>query len=334
MVTNGPASQPDDILPGRLDDYLVVHVPVCAPSDNVATVRAALCAQQYDAVDDIAVCRHAPDGSRRLIGLIPIEKLCGAPDTHRAQDLLDPDPPVVLGDVAHEQAAWKAVRHGESSLAVITSDGTFRGLIPPTRLIAGLLRAHDHDLARIGGYLASTESARHASQEALPQRLWHRLPWLLIGLVGSALAAVIVGAFEDRLASDIRLAFFVPGLVYMADAVGTQTETLVIRGMSVGSSPRQVFRLETLTGLALGVLLAAVTYPAVWWVFGAAELALTVALSLAAACSVATTIAFILPWAIAKAGRDPAFGSGPLATVIQDVLTLTIYFGLAVLIIT
>ena len=142
----------------------------------------------------------------------------------------------------------------------------------------------------------------------------------------------MVGGFEDRLATDIRLAFFVPGLVYMADAVGTQTETLVIRGMSVGASIRQVFRLEALTGILIGVLLAAISYPLVWWVFDSAELALTVCLALLAACGVATVVAMSLPWAMARTGRDPAFGSGPLATVVQDLLTLAIYFGIAVLV--
>ena len=73
----------------------------------------------------------------------------------------------------------------------------------------------------------------------------------------------LAGAWPDRvsvrgrtragaraeLASDVRLAFFIPGIVYMADAVGTQTETLVIRGLSVGVPISRVFRLESLTGV-------------------------------------------------------------------------------------
>ena len=59
------------------------------------------------------------------------------------------------------------------------------------------------------------------------------MPWLLVGLVGAFLAADSVGLFEDRLQATVVLAFFVPGVVYLADAVGTQTEALVIRGLSV-----------------------------------------------------------------------------------------------------
>jgi magnesium transporter len=159
--------------------------------------------------------------------------------------------------------------------------------------------------------------------------LWHRLPWLVVGLIGSAIAAWLVGGFEEELAGDVRLAFFVPGVVYMADAVGTQTEALVIRGLSVGVPIRRILRAETLTGLAVGTLLGLLTYAAVLLAFGAADLALAVALALLAACSVASVVAMALPWAIARAGRDPAFGSGPLATVVQDLLSLVIYFALA-----
>lgn len=204
-----------------------------------------------------------------------------------------------------------------------------RGLVPPARLLSVLVDAHDRDLTRLGGFLASTASARHAMDEPLSTRLWHRLPWLLIGLVGSAGAAVLVGGFEAGLAADLRLAFFIPGIVYLADAVGTQTEALVIRGLSVGVQMRRVFRLEAATGLLVGLVLAALSFPAVWLVLGSQPIALTVSLSLAAACTVATVVAMSLPWLMSRLVRDPAFGSGPLATVVQDLLSLVIYFALA-----
>jgi magnesium transporter len=243
---------------------------------------------------------------------------------------MNTDPPVVTPGLEPEKAAWTAVRHGETNLAVVDVDGRFRGLVPPARLLGALLHAHDEDLARLGGYLTSTASARHATEEPLRLRLWHRVPWLLVGLLGSAVAAWVVGGFEQQIANDVRLAFFVPGVVYMADAVGTQTEALMIRGLSVGVSIRQVSRLEVLTGLAVGLLLGAVTFPAVWLAFGSVDLALAVSIAVLAACSVATLVAMALPWLMARTGKDPAFGSGPLATVVQDLLSLLIYFSVAV----
>lgn len=314
------------LLPGAVEQHLVTDVPVGSPDETAATMGARLLCTRYASAVDVAVCA---DGGRRLVGLVPVERLLGADPGTSLGELMDVDPPVVAPGLDQEKAAWKAVRHGESSLAVVDADGAFRGLVPPARLLGVLLRAHDEDLARLGGVLASTAGARHATEEPLRSRLWHRLPWLLVGLAGSAVAAWLVRGFEGDLADDVRLAFFVPGVVYMADAVGTQTEALVIRGLSVGVGVRRIYRLESLTGLVVGLLVAAVAVPAVWLAFGALDLALAVGLSLLAACSLATVVAMSLPWLMHRLGRDPAFGSGPLATVVQDLLSLVIYFLVA-----
>lgn len=317
------------LLPGPIDQYLVTGVPHCGASDRVADILSGLLGRTFESAEEVVVCSDA-DGHDRLLGLIPLERLLAADPAATASDIMDADPPVIHPGLNEEQAAWKAVHHGESSLAVVDEEGVFRGLVPPTRLIGALLLGHDNDFARLGGYLSSTASARLATEEPLHRRLWHRIPWLVIGLFGAALAAGLVGGFEGAIQHDVRLAFFMPGVVYLADAVGTQTEALVIRGLSVGVPLRRVFPLEALTGLAMGVLLGGVTFPAVWLAFGSVGLATAVSLSLVAACSVATVVAMVLPWALARSGRDPAFGSGPLATVVQDLLSLLVFLLIAV----
>jgi magnesium transporter len=162
--------------------------------------------------------------------------------------------------------------------------------------------------------------------------LWHRLPWLVVGLAGALAAAFIVGSFEDRLRSNVALAFFIPGIVYMADAVGTQTETLVIRGLSVGVQIRDVVKREIVTGLLVGLAIAALFLPVALWQWDY-DVAVAAALALLAACSMATLVAMLLPWLLSRAGKDPAFGSGPLATVVQDLSSILIYFGIVVLIV-
>lgn len=319
----------EPLLPGSIEQYIATRVPKCRGNDKVAHIRAGLVGREFESVDEVVVCADA-NHPAPLLGLIPLERLLAAEGELTASDIMDADPPVIRPGVNEEQAAWKAVRHGESSLAVVDERGVFRGLVPPTRLIGALLRDHDNDFARLGGYLSSTASARIATEEPLQRRLWHRIPWLLVGLLGAALAAWLVGGFEETISGDIRLAFFMPGVVYLADAVGTQTEALVIRGLSVGVPVRHAFRLEALTGLAMGLLLALVTFPVVALIFGSAGLAAAVALSLMAACSVATIVAMLLPWAMSLTGRDPAFGSGPLATVVQDLLSLLVFFLIAV----
>lgn len=317
------------LLSGPIEEHLARDVPVCAPADTVAELTAALRARPYECAEDIAVCEGT--SPRRLVGVIPVERVLAARDEDTAERLMDPDPPVVTPGADQEHAAWKAVKHGEDALAVVDATGDFLGFVPPAHLLGAVLRKYDDDFARLGGYLASTASARHATEEPLSMRLWHRLPWLVLGLLGAAFSALLVSRFEGDLADDVRVAFFVPGVVYMADAVGTQTEVLVIRGLSVGASMRTALRLESLTGLAMGALLAAITLPAVWLVLGSLDLAMAVAVALLAACAMATVVAMTLPWLMAKAGKDPAYGSGPLSTVVQDLLSLVVYLGAAAL---
>jgi magnesium transporter len=323
------APREERLLPGAVDHHLTHRVPVCLPDDHVGDVRASLSGTRHESVEAVAVC-DGPTPPHRLLGLVPLAVLLGADPDLPVGELMDADPPTVTLGIDREEAAWKAVRHGESSLAVLDEAGAFLGVVPASHLLEVLLQAHDDDFARLGGYLASTRAARLAAEERVGRRLWHRLPWLALGLAGAAASAWLVGLFDNRLETDVRLAFFIPGVVYLADAVGTQTEALVVRGLSVGAPVRRSLRLEAITGPALGLLLAAVTLPAVWLALGDTAVAVAVSVALLAACSVATAVAAGLPVVMARRGVDPAFGSGPLATVVQDLLSLVIYFAVAV----
>jgi magnesium transporter len=263
------------------------------------------------------------------VGVLKIEDLFGALAEAKVSDIMDRDPPVVAPGVDQERAAWKAVQHGESALAVVDDDGRFIGFLPPDRLLAVLLHEHDEDIARVSGFLRDTSMARTASEEPIIRRFWHRVPWLLLGLAGAILAADIVRFFERELQANVMIAFFIPGIVYLADAVGTQTEALIIRGLSVGVPIGSVLRREILTGLMIGLTLAMVFYPIGVWRWGGDGIVLAVALAIFGACATANLVALALPWILHRLGIDPAFGSGPLATVVQDLLSIGIYLGIA-----
>src|SRR5690606_38900649 len=129
------------------------------------------------------------------------------------RELMDADPVVLWAGAPQEAAAWEMVRHRQGSLLVVGADGSFAGLVPSHRLIGRLLADHDELAARIGGYLASRGRARLSAEEPIKRRLLHRLPWLLVGLLGAMASALIVGAFEAQLDERILLAFFVPAIV-------------------------------------------------------------------------------------------------------------------------
>lgn len=210
----------------------------------------------------------------------------------------------------------------------MTRPGGF-GLIPPDRLLGVLLTEHEEDLSRLGGILKSTSVARTGSEEPVERRFRHRLPWLLLGLAGALLAADLVGSFASVLERNITLAFFIPAIVYLADAVGTQTETVIVRGLPVGVRMRQMAVRELVTGIAIGLVIGVSAGVLVWVRWNDPAVAIGVATTLVTACATATLTAMALPALFDAIGRDPAFASGPLATVIQDLLSILIYFVIA-----
>ena len=292
-------------------------------SARVLEARERLAASSVSG-PDLPVC-----AGERLVGIVPVERLLAAGDDALLESIMDRPVAVASPDDDQERVALQAARSRARSVAVVDESGRFLHMVPPESVIAVLSEEHEEDLARIGGFLARSGSARTAAEEDVRMRLWHRLPWLAIGLVGAMASAGIVASFEEQLERQVLLAFFVPAVVYMADAVGTQTETVVIRGMALGVSLRSIARRELATGAIIGVLLAAVFFVFARAVWGDVRLAAVVSLALLVSASVATVIAMSLPYALQRLGRDPAFGSGPLATVIQDLLSIAAYFAIA-----
>lgn len=300
-------------------------IPVLPPTFSVGDILDRLRKEATANFAYVAVCE-----SERLLGVVPAVALLRAPPAALLSELVMPVSASVGAGESAERVAWLAGHVGAELIAVSDEAGHFLGLVLAQRLLPLLVSEHELDLAHLGGFLRGATRARTASEEPVLRRVWHRAPWLMVGLVGVVIAAQIVATFQGELESTLALAFFLPGIVYMADAVGTQTETLVMRGLSVGVSVRRMVGLETFTGAFIGALLAIAIFPLVLALTGESRVAAVVSVSLLASTSVATLVAMSLPLLIDRLGFDPVFGSGPLATVMQDLLSILIYFGVAV----
>jgi magnesium transporter len=265
-----------------------------------------------------------------LVGLLSVEHLATADPRTTVSELMVAPPAPVAPETPIESAAALMIARDQPAVVVARPGEALLGIVPSERLAHVLLAEHEEDMARLGGYRAGSRNAIRAAEEPLSARLWHRLPWLIVGLVGAMASVLIVGSFEEQLDQVVLLAFFVPAVVYMADSVGTQTETLLIRALAADVHIGSVIRKELLTGVLLGSAVAALFYPFALIGWGDADVALAVALALFCSCSIATAVAMILPVTLRRLGFDPAFGSGPLATVIQDLLSIAIYFAIGV----
>lgn len=126
-------------------------------------------------------------------------------------------------------------------------------MVPPQALLLVLRHEHVEDLHRLAGIARASVQARDALEAP---RVRDRLPWLLVGLGGSTLAAALMASFEASLRANVAIAFFVPGIVYLADAIGTQSAAITVRGLSLSHVPvRRLLLGELCTGLLLGLML-------------------------------------------------------------------------------
>jgi magnesium transporter len=303
--------------------HLVAEVLRARPEETALAVLARLRAEKPASVELVLV--EGKDG--RLEGAVPIARLIAAGDAPLAQ-LVQRDFPRVTPDIDQEHAASLALHHAVDALPVVDKDGRALGVMPSQALMQVLRREHVEDLHVLSGIHREESQARHAIEDPPMRRLRHRLPWLLAGLGGAALATAAMAGFESTLSTHIAVAFFVPGIVYLADAIGTQSEAVAVRGLSLTRTGiGHLLGGELRTGMAIGATLGLIAFLPIWVAFGEVRLAAAVAIAIFAAGGMAAALGLLLPWLLARLGRDPALGSGPLATVIQDILSLLVYLG-------
>lgn len=305
--------------------HLVRDVAVARPDEAAGAVLERL--RRATPAFHETVYLVGDDG--RVEGAVGLGALLAAVQDTPLRQLARPAHPA-RADSDQEHIASHALRHALTAVPVISPEGALMGVVPPDALMRILRREHVEDLHRLAGIGSEGVQAREAMEAPPLRRARDRLPWLLAGLAGSVVATLVMASFEARLEQMVALAFFVPAIVYLADAIGTQTEAIAVRGLSLSRMPlAELVWGEVRTGLVMGATLGGLAWPAVWIAFGNGRLATAVALSLVVAGAVATTVGLVLPWALSRTGRDPAFGSGPLATIIQDTLSLLIYFAIA-----
>ena len=312
--------------PESAGEHVVTNVLVAREDEQIRDVVQRLTAHRFDALEAMYVV----DAGTRLLGAIRLHDLGPEVMGRTAGELVDRSYPRVAAHHDQEHVAGEALRHGATSVAVVDGGGKLLGVVPACSLLAILRHEHVEDLHRLAGIQRERARVMVALEAPPVRRARHRLPWLLLGLVGSMLAAGIVSSFDRVLERNLAVAFFVPAIVYLADAIGTQTEAIVVRGLSLSNlSLRALLGSEVRTGLLMGLTLALLSFPIVIVGFRDVRLAVAVAGAILVAGAVATAIGLLLPWTLQRLGSDPAFGSGPVATIVQDLLSLIIYFVIA-----
>ncbi len=162
--------------------------------------------------------------------------------------------------------------------------------------------------------------------ESIGTLLRLRAPSLFIGLLLGVGISLVVSRFEEVLSQNIQVAFFLPFIVYVADATGAQTASIYSRDLKSGRAKfsnylRKEFLLGIIFGVAFGIFSGAIAF---LWLKNDL-LALSVATATCLAIAVAPIIALLITYVFQILHDDPAANSGPIATVIQDVTSVLIY---------
>jgi magnesium transporter len=303
---------------------MVTHIPQATADTPVSTVIQSLRGQKFECADTVFVT----DAEGRLEGIVRINDLF-ADGERQIVEIMEPEHEAVRYGDDQEQIAVLAMQLNMIAVPVVDDDERLIGAVPPEALFKILRAEHMEDLQRLAGIAPHERGPVVALDAPLHDRFRRRLPWLVFGLLASSIITFIMAEFEQSLSANVAVAFFIPALVYIAGAIGSQAVSVAVRGLSTDNiSITGLLQDELIIGMAIGASLGLISFIMVFVAFGDGALSLAVGLAVLGGGTVSAVVGFGLPWVFKRFGSDPALGSGPICTIIQDVASLFIYFVL------
>lgn len=301
---------------------MVTGIPKAHADTAISDVLDNLRGQKFECADTVFII----DRSDRLEGIVRINELF-ADGTGRIGDIMEPEHESVGIEDDQEAVAVLAIRLGMIAVPVVDDAGALVGAVPPEALFRVLRTEHLEDLQRLAGINLHDEGPEESINAPLIDRFRRRLPWLIAGLAASSVITLVMAGFEETIAHNVAAAFFVPALVYIAGAIGTQAVSVSVRALSTNTVViGKLMRDELIIGVGIGIALGLISGSAVQFFFSDTALSLAVGLAVLFGGALSAVVGFGLPWLFERMGFDPALGSGPICTIIQDVSSLTIYF--------
>ena len=309
---------------------MIENVPLAFPEERISDVKKML----FEKMKELETINYiyVIDKERKLVGVFSIKEVFRKPEGTKVREIMKTEIVKAHPYTDQERVVILALTHNLKSIPVVNKDNKFLGVVPSDIILDILHSEHVEDILRFTGIRSIKEyTAAKYFKIPIKASIGARLPWLIIGLLGGVLAAQIIGFFEKALEVKIILAAFIPLIVYMADAIGTQTETIFVRGIAIDpkmSTKKFLFR-ELEIGLVIALICGFLISIYSLIRFQSPYLGIVLGLSLFSATFFAILIGTFIPYLINKLKKDPALGTGPLTTVLQDVASVTTYFIIA-----
>jgi len=267
------------------------------------------------------------DDFGKLVGVVSIKDLVLEPQNKKINDIMNSDVMSVDVDTDQEEVARIAKQYDLTHIPVVTAQHKLIGRITNDDIIDVIEEEANEDISLMAGVLdqeIAEESALKISRA--------RLPWLLLGLFGGLISAIVINHFHGSLEKILALSFFIPVIMAMGGNTGTQAATVVIRGLATGdiSIVHTGKRLLTelwvalINGILCGILLGLVV--AFW--LSDPKLGLGVGVSLITVILFSGSFGAFVPFLLRKLNIDPALAAGPFITTSNDILGLLIYLSI------
>lgn len=274
---------------------------------------------------------YVMDEKRTLEGVVTVKDLLMNPYDARLEDIMDPNVIKTVTTEDQEEVVEAFHKYDLLSLPVVDQEDRLVGIITIDDVVDVMEEEATEDFEKMAAMVPSEKPYLKTSIFMLAK---NRIVWLLILMISSMITGGILARYENAFAVIPLLVTFIPMLTDTGGNAGSQSSTLIIRGMAVGEiEPKDIFRVlwkELRVGMVVGVILGLVNYIQLVIRFpGNEQICLTVVLSLFMTVILAKTVGSVLPMAAKMMKLDPAIMAAPLITTIVDAFSLVIYFQIA-----
>ena len=314
----------DEDTAGGLMGKEIVSVNIEAGvEDAIAQIRRSV--EEVDEIYYVYVIND--DGI--LEGALSLAKLLLAAKGTKIKDVYNSDVFSVKADMKAEDVANLSDKYDLVALPVIDDIGRLLGRITFDDLFDVMREEADKDYQMMSGL---TEDVEHSD------KVWQltraRLPWLFIGLIGGIFGALIIGIYEENLAANASMAFFIPLIAAMGGNVGVQSSSIVVQGLASGSpgfeSTFKKIVKEFMVSLINATVLSTAIFFYNYFYSDSFALTVTVSISLFIVIVFASVFGTFVPLALNRFKIDPALATGPFITTVNDIIGLFIYLAIGV----
>ena len=267
---------------------------------------------------------------RRLIGIVSAKDLMTTDDDVQIKDLMETEIISVGTHTDKEDVAQLFTRYDFLAIPVLDAEGLMVGIVTFDDAMDVMVEEATEDITKMAAINPSEKTYFETSVFAHAK---NRIPWLLILMFTSIITGTIITKYENAFAAIPLLVSFIPMLMDTGGNCGSQSSTLIIRGIALSQIRFQdIFRVvfkEFRISLIVGSVLAVTNGVRIMIQYDDPALALVIALSLIGTVVAAKLVGCMLPLLASKAHLDPAIMASPLITTLVDIFSILIYFNIA-----